>query len=57
MKSYYEKRIKKWKCEYKENIINEFNPSRTDLWWQIIGEAGAGIYLSSPSTSPQIKPA
>lgn len=27
-----EKQIKKWKREYKENVINEFNPSWSDLY-------------------------
>ncbi len=30
-----EKQVKKWKREYKENVINEFNPGWIDLFDQI----------------------
>ena len=32
-----EKRMKKWKREYKENIINEMNPDWRDLYNDLIG--------------------
>lgn len=31
-----EKQMKKWKREYKLNVINEFNPSWNDLYKEII---------------------
>lgn len=31
-----EKRIKKWKREYKENVINEINPEWKDLYDELI---------------------
>ena len=31
-----EKQIKKWKREYKENLITEFNPEWDDLYEQIV---------------------
>jgi putative endonuclease len=31
-----EKQMKKWKREYKDNIINEFNPEWNDLYYGLI---------------------
>jgi len=31
-----EKRMKKWKCKYKENIINEMNTDWKDLYYDLI---------------------
>ena len=31
-----EKRMKKWKREYKENVINQLNPEWKDLYFEII---------------------
>lgn len=31
-----EKQLKKWRREWKLNLINEHNPSWTDLWWKIV---------------------
>ena len=33
-----EKRMKKWKREYKENVINEMNPEWRDLYPDLLGE-------------------
>ncbi|WP_250656459.1 GIY-YIG nuclease family protein [Alkalimarinus coralli] len=32
-----EKQLKKWRREWKLNLINQQNPSWTDLWEQVIG--------------------
>ena len=32
-----EKRMKKWKRKYKENIINEMNPKWEDLYVELVG--------------------
>lgn len=38
-----EKRIKKWRRDWKERLIGERNPDWRDLWWEIIGpQAFAG---------------
>ncbi len=33
-----EKRMKKWKREYKENVINEMNPAWRDLYDDLLAE-------------------
>jgi putative endonuclease len=33
-----EKRMKKWKREYKENVINEMNPAWRDLYDELLAE-------------------
>ena len=32
-----EKRMKKWKREYKENVIREMNPEWKDLYYDLVG--------------------
>ena len=31
-----EKQLKKWRRAWKENLINNFNPLRKDLWFEVI---------------------
>lgn len=35
-----EKRMKKWKREYKENVIREMNPEWKDLYYNLVGADG-----------------
>ncbi len=48
-----EKRMKKWKREYKENVINEFNPKWKDLYYDLADSP----YVTPANASSHVTPA
>jgi putative endonuclease len=44
---HHEKRLKKYKREWKINLIERDNPNWDDLWPALLGETGAAFFPSS----------